>query len=317
MSGLADDLWSRWEERVETADQVFEKIHSISNRFNERPRRFVWRGQADASWAIHSSLYRRLDGSRVQGGKQIDEDALFEAEKQILLEARLRALNRISAGPLSALEMLAMLQHFGAPTRLIDVSYNALVGLFFAVEEKLKNGCNGNKAIDGRLFAIDVTQISLNSGDLRFRIVQVTGPGHPDAKQVHTVYYEELDYLAWANFRKPIWCKTVLEWKPSRLDARMAAQNAGFLLGGMPQDENGKKVASVTVRPTELTQPSLDGTLYTIRIPFQAKKDIRERLDRMYGINHASMYPDYQGFADYGIEPILQKLRAPPQETAT
>jgi hypothetical protein len=75
--------------------------------------------------------------------------------------------------------------------------------------------------------------------------------------------------------------------------------------------------ASLAIRPIRLDTPSDDRTLYTIRIPYQARKDIRERLERVYGINHASMYPDYQSFADYGMEPILQKLRAQPQETAT
>jgi hypothetical protein len=60
-------------------------------------------------------------------------------------------------GRLSVMAQLALLQHYGAPTRLIDVTFNPWIGLWFAVEQKWKDGLPQPDK-DVRLIAIDVTR---------------------------------------------------------------------------------------------------------------------------------------------------------------
>jgi hypothetical protein len=52
-------------------------------------------------------------------------------------------LHNGASGRLSALAQLATLQHFGAPTRMIDVTLNAYIGLWFAVQPLLLDGMPG------------------------------------------------------------------------------------------------------------------------------------------------------------------------------
>jgi FRG domain len=83
-----------------------------------------------------------------------DEGKLAAEEEKLLKFAHQWGLHNGSRGRLSILEQLATLQHFGAPTRLIDVSLNAYIGLWFATEEKWVNGELAYEDSDGRLFAI-------------------------------------------------------------------------------------------------------------------------------------------------------------------
>ena len=44
---------------------------------------------------------------------------------------------------------------------------------------------------------------------------------------------------------------------------------------------------------------------YTFRITATAKRDIRERLGKVFAYSHQTMFPDYPGFAEYGM-PLLR-----------
>jgi hypothetical protein len=50
---------------------------------------------------------------------------------------------------------------------------------------------------------------------------------------------------------------------------------------------------------------------FTFRITAAAKKEIRDRLTTVFGYSHATIYPDYPGFAEFGT-PLLRD--EPPRE---
>jgi hypothetical protein len=113
------------------APENFAELHSLceeplpDEHFNVR----IWRGQADASWPLHSAAYRRL---------LIDQETVSESDVQMyessLLElASHKGFRRVDGRDLSDLELLARLQHHGAATRLVDATRSALVALFFTV----------------------------------------------------------------------------------------------------------------------------------------------------------------------------------------
>ena len=56
------------------------------------------------------------------------------------------------------LHMLAVLQHHGVPTRLIDVTSNPMTALWFAVEEHWPREAGEPRRSPGVLFAIDVSK---------------------------------------------------------------------------------------------------------------------------------------------------------------
>jgi hypothetical protein len=131
--------------------EINDKLTSLFEKWvEENGRLFAWRGVVDASWLPHSSLYRRLLWTWT-GDTAPDEPALREVEDQALVSVHRWGLHNGERGRLSVLSQLATLQHFGAPTRLIDVTLNAYIGLWFAVQPVFVDGVpvTGEEEVDG------------------------------------------------------------------------------------------------------------------------------------------------------------------------
>ena len=149
-----DVFWSSYEVEVGSFEALQSKILHLSDAASRGSLVLAWRGQADSSWGLHSKLYRDFVGTN-QG--RATEAKFAGLEARVLTELRKWGLHsQRDVGRLSILSQLAMLQHFGAPTRFLDISFNALIGAFFAVED----GDHNNK--DARLFAIDITHGLIN-----------------------------------------------------------------------------------------------------------------------------------------------------------
>lgn len=311
----ADAFWKPFEIEIARFDdlvKVFDQLKTSA----VRSRTFAWRGLSDASWPLHSSLYHRLLRSKANSSHPAPVEAnLAEREGRILKELHRWGLHFSEhGGRLSILNQLAMLQHYGAPTRLIDVTFNAWVGVWFAVEQKWRAGVSIREDVDARLFAIDVTDRLINERD-EFR------------------NWEDAYKRPWKSGTEngidpKVWTTSVLAWKPANINARIAAQSGGFLLGGVPAtvSTDGKKfqfprtsnykdgwwpidearrACSIAARPhlfkaTGKLKP-IPGALYTFRIKAAAKSEIRADLERLFGYRHSVIYPDYPGFASFAL----------------
>lgn len=114
---------------------------------------WVFRGQSDASWPITSSLEREAE-------RQQERDrAAFEATtlKQIKLVPHLVAKSA-AARPEDDFSWLALLQHHGCKTRLVDFTRSFYVALYFAVRDCPDSDaaiwCIATGAMDARMAAL-------------------------------------------------------------------------------------------------------------------------------------------------------------------
>lgn len=93
----------------------------------------MWRGQSNIEWKIDSSAYRRIYKSK---GK-VSENDLIHYETTLLKHAKHKDYHVSKGRIINDLELLALLQHNGAATRLVDFSRNSLVALWFAISNQM------------------------------------------------------------------------------------------------------------------------------------------------------------------------------------
>jgi hypothetical protein len=290
---LPQDYWTNYEEPIRSLDEFVALVSALAETWPDR--RFVWRGVANADYALHSSLYRRIRSQGLSTDRQ-----LRAAEDRILGEARTWWLQRTPTDRLSALELLASLQHQDVPTRLLDFSHNALVGLWFAVEEKFDERGEPRPDIDGRVF-----------------IAQANGREIPPE-------WGQTDDLPWVSIPED-WTRDILVWTPPPIDPRMTKQQGCFVFGGVPQTTGGwnrapdepslmgqaaiRACVSVPIRlnsPNQMRPGPHRGRTptyplaFTLRIPATAKPALRQVLKVGFGLSHSMMYPDWAGFAKFG-----------------
>lgn len=93
-------------------------------------RSWAFRGQADARWPLVSSLSRHL---RYAG---VHPAAWARQEERILRIFQRKSHHFLQhiPHPQDSFEWLALMQHHGAPTRLLDLTWSPYVAIFFALE---------------------------------------------------------------------------------------------------------------------------------------------------------------------------------------
>jgi hypothetical protein len=284
----AGGVYDGWEHRIDGFEAFQEVVLELTQRHSSRE--MVWRGARRAEWGLMSSLYRTL---LVQRGEPPTEDDLNRAEDRTLYLARKDW--RFDDRP--ALELLAHLQHYGAPTRLLDVSMNPLIALWFAVEED-----SDGEGADARVFAFVTNSrpVALNP----------RWGGR---------------YLRWHRWnddderRKQNWGtgRRRRIWRPPAWFERISAQNAAFLLDGVPLEaddpgepeprayvpiEQLRRVSSINLRFSSVERDDLPeeaAPVFTLRIAGEAKAGIREQLERRIGYRASSIYPDISGLAEH------------------
>lgn len=288
--------------------------------------RLVWRGQADAAWGIHSGLYRRL--MEINGVKNPlenprgeqpypTEDQIVAAEQMILKQAR----TNWRFDGMSALETFARIQHEGGLTRLLDVTNNPYIAAWFAVES------DDHEQKDGRIVAFATSPVSSSDDPIEDSPVTLNEFWGSHVPPWHLWgddrTRQKMDWGTGANRRI---------WVPPVYHDRIAAQNAAFLLDGVPittykvrrhlRNADGKpwnrsdilaasSVISKFLKPNKIPRANAANLAptFTFRIASEAKKEIRSMLTSSFGYTRASIYPDMSEFAQYTRSLSLPELK--------
>lgn len=245
--------------------------------------RYVWRGLRDAHYTLHSSLERRLKESKVQRTAQ----NLADHENALIKKAR---ETRLGDGRSDA-ELLAILQHAGASTPLLDVTPDPFVALFFATEPV-------GEQKPCALVAIKVP------GDTPGEQAAHTYSGPLPDDPGHSIY----DRLR-TSLKLPAAHAAPILWEAPFVDNRMRAQRGMFLattIGAKPSrfasfrlaldspEEEKSHVTNLVERSRgQYKRP----TIVVFYISEKMRGQVATELDRRFGYRTETIYPDLNGFA--------------------
>jgi FRG domain len=244
----------------------------------------VFRGQSDAKWVLSTTIER---AARRYG---FPDGALRNREVVLLNNFQRRAHQYIDDPPNleDRLEWLALMQHHGAPTRLLDFSHSFYVAAFFAVESAEQDAAIWALSTDFTMGhtsnLLTETKIMLDLEEESRVVLQV----HLSGRQTST-------------------CVMLVE--PHRMNARLAVQQGCFVVPGdlsksfmenlaycLEVDVSAfaaKRVRSMRHRDADRL---FDTPVVKIVLPREIHNEAMWDLDQM-NVNATSLFPGLDGFA--------------------
>jgi hypothetical protein len=244
----------------------------------------LYRGHADGDHTLRPSLFRKKEYRRV--------------ERNILRELIAIQPSEFREDKTS-FEQLVRMQHYGLPTRLLDLTYNPLVALYFA--------CSRDEKKDGefirfklrtskiKYFDSDAVSCVANLSNLTgaerdeiraFRTSEALNSNDVGTRLLHFIKAEKPYFLAKIELSD---LKSIFAVRPKQTNQRILAQQGAFLIFGLKtllDDSNG---SGIEIRRTI--------------VPATAKQKILGELDGI-NINARTLFPEIESAAKY----IMSKI---------
>ena len=248
---------------------------------NGDKRILMYRGQADKSFGISPSIFRKNGLKR---------------EAQMIQELKRLAPSEFTLSD-SALDYLVKMQHYGLPTRLLDITSNPLVALYFACSDE---SC---KSVDGEIitFYDYFTPHNSSAIDLYARLSTYDGESDQDLVNFTS---SPTPFINHENKPKMDEIKKYFQNKYFTISVplnneRIRRQHGAFLLFGMSIEEqlNPFKKEAFDIKKHILVDND-EKICRSIIIPAETKDEILKTLD-VIGINRAFLFPEFEHQASY------------------
>ena len=143
------------EENIRYIESVSDFLNDIKGIKNKSGYTLFYRGHSDKNYELKPSIYRN--------------ENFIKNEDKIYRETIAKVPYDFNGK--SSIESLALMQHYGAPTRILDLTTNALVALYFACEESKKINETEEKSffrkvnIDGEVIIFSIPNESVCYSD--------------------------------------------------------------------------------------------------------------------------------------------------------
>jgi len=244
-----------------------------------------YRGQSDKEWDITPAILRKSNENIEINERSAIKDLLAAHPEEFKYDSTM-------------LDKLVRLQHFGMPTRLLDVTKNPLVALYFATEQSDADGtvtCFSVPDDKQRFFDSDTLSILSNLSNLTsaekdqlFERLKASGEAGIDAmskifneekgevkKLIHFIRQEK------SYFDYNIWPPDIIDnyyVHPRLNNPRILAQAGAFIMFGLffSRYESGAQIEEET-----------------IIIPSDSKGDLRLQLE-ILGISESILFPELE-----------------------
>lgn len=252
---------------------------------------FFYRGQYDAAHFLQTGIYR--------GNNQRKEDFLYH-------EMLVRCHDEFKYT--SHLEKLVIMQHYGCPTRMLDITSNPLVALFFSCKNYGDSACDEGIVF---VFYINSDDIAYADSDRALLLsclprFSMTDKNHLIDVAIkhlsdesfpldnHKIYEDEVveklyheisrELPSFKRRIRPIDLLKPLYVQPNKSNRRIFKQDGAFIVSGLNKDRFEEQIKF--------------NLISNIRLRIQNKEQILKDLDKL-GINNATLFPDIDNVAKY------------------
>ncbi len=226
---------------------------------------WVFRGQENYEWTLSPSI-ERID--------------LKEFESQMLIDFKRNAHLYINTSNITTtIEWLSYLQHYGAPTRLLDWSYSPYVSAFFAMVNK------NIDSEDAAIWAINLDKLIQKASETsknlnKFNYIQ--SESYRFSRELEEKEFIEL-------FMSGKFGPFILPISPKSGQLRLNNQQGVFLCQTDFNKTFQKNLES------SFKDSDMKKNIKKIIIPSSLKPDILEELNFM-NINYSSIFPGLEGY---------------------
>lgn len=271
-------------------------VYDIAFAYNHRdvnPRfhqhRYFYRGLSSEEYGLVSGIYRKNE----------------KEENYYFRELLVRCPEKLSS--LKNFNKLTYMQHYGSPTRLLDITSNPLVALYFA--------CEKNKDKNGVVYVLGVNsnEIAYETSDrvqmlshlqefsaqeqnkllllsyinlLKDKFPQTTNSRYKDIELERFFYSIQKENAVFQREIIPLDLLRPVFVQANQNNRRILKQDGAFIMSGLDFDEKDshKKVYKHVVKK--------------IIIPKLSKKQILKDLE-LIGIHKASLFPELETVSEY------------------
>ncbi len=243
---------------------------------------WIFRGHKNPSWPLSTTIQRNLP---YESGK------IAEIESEIIREFKRAAHNYLQSQnlPTNHVEWLSLMQHHGAPTRLLDFTKSPYVAAYFALEEASK---------DNRYVAIwAINSYELNKHSVKILMKYKKGE-HANEKESSIDIDSDEVILGAINGQE----KFVHPCEPVKMNERFRIQQGQFLLIG---DINAEFHENLLATVDAKLLPTI---FRKILIPVSERGNIIRDLYLM-NITPSTLFPGMDGYAKYikGLHELIYK----------
>jgi len=270
---------------IKTIGEFITKLEELNITQNDT---LFFRGEAKKHSAIIPSIYTKNEWIE-------NEDKMF---KEFILRNPNDFINEKTT-----FEKLVKMQHYSLPTRLLDITSNPLIALFFACE-RYQNEEDGDLVVfsipdkDTKYYDSDTVSVISN---ISRRPIDKLDIGNLNNKKKKFNSTSEIQYLLHEIKEEKPYFKDIIKKehmqkvvfvKPLLNNARIIKQDGAFLLFGINQQK--RKCAEIPK----------NYILQTIPIDKNSKKTIMKNLE-ILGISKDKIYPEMDSTASYLKEKFL------------